>query len=217
MIRPKIRIILADDQVLFAESLKQVLEASGRFTVVAVAKNGAEAIQLVNEHSPDMILLDVRMPVLDGVEAATLLRRDHPQMKIVMLTTFPDDEYVHKALQIGANGYLLKDISITFLVKSLEGVAEGALLLSPDLSSYFRSEENRRMDKQEPDRLWELTKREREILKLIAQGYGNHEIQNRLNLGTQTVRNYISSIYSKIDAKDRFEAMRIGIESGMLH
>jgi DNA-binding NarL/FixJ family response regulator len=179
MNKPKIRIILADDQALFS-------------------------------------VMDVRMPIMDGVEAAGILRQCYPKMKIVMLTTFPDDEYVHEALRIGANGYLLKDISINFLVKSLEGVAEGAILLSPDVTKCLAaSPYDTKVDK-DYHLIAELTRREIEILHKIAQGYGNHEIEENFNLGKQTVRNYISSIYSKIGAKDRFEAMKIGIESGLL-
>lgn len=212
----KIRLVLADDQALFAESLKSVLESSSRFVLLGIAGDGRTAVEMVRQLHPDIAILDVRMPIMDGVEAAGIIRKKYPAVKVVMLTTFPDDEYVHEALKLGAHGYLLKDISINLLIKSLESVAEGAVLLSPQISGHFTSVPSRtRMERQVPDRLRELTEREMEILTLIARGYGNHEIEQALNLGKQTIRNYISSIYSKIDVKDRFEAMRIGIESGL--
>jgi DNA-binding NarL/FixJ family response regulator len=208
----KIRLILADDQVLFVESLKKVLEVSSRFIVEATASNGKEAIKLVGRLLPDLILLDVRMPIMDGVEAARVIRRQYPKVKIVMLTTFPDDSYVHEALECGAHGYLLKDISIDLLVKSLESVVAGAVLMSPSVSESFTEHRKKTAGN---ERIKDLSKRELEILTLISQGYGNNDIENMLNLGKQTVRNYISLIYAKIRAKDRFEAMRIGIEAGL--
>jgi DNA-binding NarL/FixJ family response regulator len=216
-----IRIVLADDQVLFVESLKKVLESSGHFAVEGIAADGEKAVQLVGTLKPDIVVLDVRMPVMDGVEAARIIRNRYPEVKIVMLTTFPDDTYVHEALNCGACGYLLKDISIHLLVKSLESVAAGAVLMSPSVTEGFT--DHHRSSRKSPagktaavhEQLKELTEREMDVLTLISMGYGNNDIEKALNLGKQTVRNYISLIYAKIRAKDRFEAMRIGIEAGL--
>lgn len=212
------RIVLADDQVLFIESLKKVLESSGRFIVEGIAADGTEAVELVKTIKPDIVVLDVRMPVMDGVEAAQIISRRFPEVKIVMLTTFPDDTYVHEALKCGAHGYLLKDISIDLLVKSLESVAAGAVLMSPSVTEGFTDHPRKYAEKKVSagnERLSDLTERELEVLTLISQGYGNNDIEEALNLGKQTVRNYISLIYAKLRAKDRFEAMRIGIEAGL--
>lgn len=213
-----IRLVLADDQALFIDSLKNVLESTQLFSVEAIASDGKRAVEQVRKYRPDIVLLDVRMPIMDGVEAAKIIHNKYPEVKIVMLTTFPDDNYVHEAMKCGANGYLLKDISINLLVKSLESVSEGAVLLSPDVTEKFTSQRPLSQQKARlPMQLQELTEREIEILTLIAKGYGNQEIGHALNLGKQTVRNYVSLIYAKIQAKDRFEAMRIGIEAGLPH
>lgn len=206
-----IRVVLADDQVLFLRSLKLVLENSAEeINIVGTAVNGREAVKLVDELIPDVVLMDVRMPEMDGVEANREIHAAHPEVAVMMLTTFDDDSYVQNALHDGAVGYLLKDMDPEKLVSSIRALKEGAVQLSPSIM-------HKLMDQfyapqaTDSERLSGLNQREREILKLIAQGLDNREIAEGIHVAEQTVKNYVSSIYHKIGARDRIHAMRIAL------
>jgi DNA-binding NarL/FixJ family response regulator len=211
-----IRVVLADDQVLFIESLKRVIEALDEgITVVGIAMDGEEAIRLARELEPDLVILDVRMPKIDGVHAVEHIRNLQPQSKILMLTTFDDDEYVHEALAKGACGYLLKDIEPQKLVDAIRAVAAGTVLMSETIASKViaqmlsktsgKGSSPSRLMKSRPDWYHELSYREREVALLLAKGLDNHEISNLMFLAEQTVKNHVSSIYKKLDVKDRAE------------
>jgi len=208
--------LIADDQVLFAENLKLMLETLAEdIVVVGIAYDGAEAITLVDSLHPDLVLMDVRMPHVDGVKATQLIRERYPEQKIVMLTTFIDDTYVESALNHGAAGYLLKNIKPNELIDAIFAVHSGSVLLSPDLVSLLlrKSESEEGHDDQDSEALGDLVRkmnmREKEILGLIAKGYNNRSIADTLFLSEPTVRNYISRIYAKIGSKDRLEVMAI--------
>ncbi len=211
-----IRVLLVDDQVLFIESLKTVIQHSADdIRVVGIARNGEEAVRGVEEHSPDIVVMDVRMPVMDGVKATAEILARRPAVRIIMLTTFEDDEYVKDALELGAAGYLLKDIPPEELVSAIRAVHGGAVLIAPKVArtlikkAYPSAEQKAR----EPEWMLQLSRREREILARVADGRSNKEIAAELFIAEQTVRNHVSVIYDKMGVSDRLQAIRMVRES----
>jgi DNA-binding NarL/FixJ family response regulator len=209
------RLLLADDQKLFVESLKRVIESEAPdIRIVGIANDGREAVAMAKALSPDLVLMDIRMPTMDGVEALQAILRETPDLLIVMLTTYSDDSYVYNALRLGARGYLLKDMSPERLVEAIRSVKRDTVMLAPDIALNAASK-RAKGPSPVPDWFRFLTEREKVVLSLVAQGFSNKEIGERLRLGDQTVRNYISDIYSKLDVRDRFEAMRTAIEADL--
>ena len=213
----KIRVLIADDQKLFAENLKTVIETrADDLCVVGIAQDGEEAVRLAKELWPDVVLMDVCMPRLDGVKAIRELKRDLPKIKILVLTTFGDDDYVLEALKFGATGYLLKDISMPELIQTIRGVGAGNIMISPEVAiTLLRNIEVQREEQSAPRQTekvpeWidSLVRRERQVLKLIGAGCNNYDIGSRLGLSEQTVKNYVSSIYDKTGIHDRIQIMR---------
>lgn len=212
----QINVLLVDDQQLFTENLKLMLETlSEDIRVIGIAVNGDEAISMAETLRPDIILMDVSMPVLDGVKATRIIHEKFPKVKIVILTTFPDDSYVKDALHYGAYGYILKNIRSEDLISSIRAIARGAALLSPAiLKNLINKEDTNPLSHPKNNEYMEilsrLGKREKEILKLLAKGYSNMEIANAIFISEPTVRNYISSIYAKVGTKDRLQVMSFG-------
>jgi DNA-binding NarL/FixJ family response regulator len=213
---PRIKILLADDQSLFADNLKLMLETlSEDISVTGIASNGQEAIELAGKEQPDIILMDVSMPVLDGVEATRILHQQFPGIKIVILTTFPDDSYVKDALHYGAYGYILKNMRSEDLIASIRAISRGAALFSPAILEKLsrmedvKPESGGREHNGYKELISRLGNREREILSLVAKGYSNKRIADAIFVSEPTVRNYISSIYAKVGTKDRLEVMSI--------
>ena len=211
-----IRVLIADDQSLFLESLSTFLHNYAEdIEVVGLAKNGAEALEKADTLSPDIVLMDVHMPVMDGVEATGRLIESHPDLKILILSTYDEDEYVRKALGLGASGYLLKDISPTELIASIRALKSGAVQISPQIVAKLM----KGLSTDEPSPVRELaeryewfeslTRREREIFTLIATGYDNAQIAEELHLAEHTVRNHVSMIYSKLEVQDRFQIIQL--------
>jgi DNA-binding NarL/FixJ family response regulator len=213
----KIKILLVDDQTLFVESLKRVLNRNENFVVYEIAHNGHQAIESVRRKKPDLILMDVRMPELDGVEATKAIHEKYPDIKIIMLTTFDDDQYVTEAIGNGALGYLLKDISPEELIKSVLALTNSTSLFSPGIIQKLANKaQNHPEDKvilsQEKEKLLNLlTKREKEIFNLLIQGHSNLEIANQLFISEQTVKNHLSNIYAKIGVNSRSQAIQFGL------
>lgn len=209
-------ILLVDDQLLFLESLKIVIENLGAdMKVVGIAGNGLEAIEQVDSKDVDMVLMDVRMPIMDGVAATKIIKEKHPLIHILMLTTFEDDEYVKDALHNGAAGYMLKNIPPEMLISSIRAVASGAVLISPSVAghlidSMYNSNKKAASDLKRdiPDWYNLLNSREKNIIKYLIQGKTNSEIAETIFVGSQTIRNYISVIYSKLDVGNRADAIR---------
>jgi DNA-binding NarL/FixJ family response regulator len=218
MTEQKLKIVLADDQVLFTEGLSTFLRNYAEDMIVCgIACNGKEAVALTDQHHPDIILMDVRMPGMDGVEAVRLIKQKYPDIKIIMLSTYHEDELVRSALLAGASGYLLKAISPTELITAIRSLKNNLIQISPELvqnmvQSIYNYEESKQIDEKVfPSLKWlnTLSKREREIFTLIATGYENEQIVEKLFLSPQTVKNHVSTIYSKLGVKDRFEIIRL--------
>jgi DNA-binding NarL/FixJ family response regulator len=209
----KIRILIADDQRLFAESLQTVVETKASdIEVIGLAADGKEACTLVEKLRPDVVLMDVRMPAMDGVQATRRIKTEFPETKVMILTTFPDDEFVHEALGYGAIGYLLKDASADEVIAGIRTVSKGYLLIDPSIADHVKGRlsplREQDMDRHRLKSAFGLSNRELDVLELLAQGLGNKEIQKRLFVAEQTVKNYISSIYSKLGVHHRLELIR---------
>ncbi|MCD6397030.1 MAG: response regulator transcription factor [Spirochaetaceae bacterium] len=210
----KIKVLLVDDQVLFIESLKTVLETlADDITVINIAHNGVEALKIVKKMVPDIILLDVRMPDMDGVETVKILHKKYPKIQIMMLTTFDDDAYVHKALEYGAAGYMLKDVPPQDLINSIRAMNHGTIQMSPQIMVKLMDYGSEAVSDIEPqyafDKIKKLSKREQELLFLIADNLTNTEIADKIFIAEQTVKNHISSIYSKLGIHDRDTAIKL--------
>lgn len=207
----KIRIVLVDDQVLFVESLKTVLEVRAEdIEVVGIAHDGEEAIAVVEETAPDIVLMDVRMPGMDGVETTRVLHERHPDVKVVMLTTFDDDIYVEEAMKYNAVGYMLKNLPPQDLIDSIRAVISGTIQISPSIiKKLLGSETEKAAETGTEVRVRDFSRREREILYLISKGYDNLQIANTLFIAEQTVKNHIAKIYTKIGIHDRFNAAEL--------
>ena len=211
-----IRVLLADDQLLFVESLKRLLEIEAQdITVEGIAHDGAEAVSMVETVQPDLALLDVRMPKVDGVEAVRRIRERGCTTDIIMLTVFDDDAYVHEALRYGARGYLLKDTPPDELVAAMYAVHKGGVTISPAIAGKLVKRPPPIGDDRARELLGRLTEREREILGLIVEGFDNVGIASELHLGLQTVKNYISTIYSKLDVHRRAQAIQVARLAGL--
>jgi DNA-binding NarL/FixJ family response regulator len=210
----KIRLLIVDDQVLFLESLSTFLRNyAADIEVVGLARNGAEALEKAAALHPDIVLMDVHMPVMDGVEATGKLIAAHPRIRILILSTYDVDEYVRRALKLGAAGYLLKDISPTELIASIRALKAGAIQISPQvvakLMSSVLSEEPSAERQIRLDWLDSLTRREKEVFTLIARGCDNAQIAEELHMAEHTVRNHVSMIYSKLGVQDRFQIIQL--------
>jgi len=213
----KIRILLVDDQKLFVENLRIVLESKTKdMEVVDIAFDGSQALELVRSRRPHIVLLDVRMPVLDGVETAKRMRASFPEVKIIMLTTFDDDVYVYQALEYGVSGYLLKNIPPEELFCSIRAVHGGSMLVSPDVMQKILQKPAaapqpaaRRSDAETERLMGTLTARELQILKLLYMAYDNRQISEKLHIAEHTVKNHIHVIYSKMGVTKRAQLMRL--------
>jgi DNA-binding NarL/FixJ family response regulator len=213
----QVKILIVDDQKLFAESLAGILTGlgEGRLEEVRIAGNGEEALQLVPRYRPDLVLLDIFMPGMGGLETLRLLHDAHPAVKIIMLTTFGYDTYVKEAVLGGASGYLLKDTTPQEVWSAIDTVLNGQTVLSPAVVESLSGKPRAAAGQKSLVPPWFplLNEKERKILLLISKGLSNEEIAEKLNLGKNTIRNYVSALYDKIEVKDRFGAIRVGIEA----
>jgi DNA-binding NarL/FixJ family response regulator len=211
-----IRVVLVDDDVLIREGLRMIIDQAGDLEVVATAGNGEEALLVAAEHRPDVILMDVRMPVLDGIEATRRITDAEGAPRVIILTTFELDEYVFEALRAGASGFLLKRTEPEQLVGAIRVVAGGEALLSPSVTRRLIEEFTRRPQTDSGERLTMLTDREREVLVLIARGFSNQELAEQLFIADNTVKTHVKRIFTKLGARDRAQAIVIAYESGLM-
>ncbi|MFB1100095.1 response regulator [Terribacillus sp. JSM ZJ617] len=196
-----IKILLAEDQVMVRQGLKAMIETDEEISVTGEANNGKEAVRLCEKQLFDVVILDIRMPVMDGIEAAKILRTRFPHIKILMLTTFDDNEYVMNALKLGVSGYMLKNGDTASLIRSIKSALSGGLSLEDQVASkvmpiLLQNQEERQIDPT-------LTPRERAILKCIGEGLNNKEVAERLGLSVGTVKNQTSHVLDKLELRDR--------------
>lgn len=198
-----IRILLVDDQYLVREGLRSLLQAKPDIEVIGEAENGKVAVEQALSLQPDVVLMDVRMPVMDGVAATRALHQQVPEIKVLVLTTFDDDEYVAQAMRSGAKGYLLKDTPSQELAEAIRAVDKGYTQLGPGLLEKVMITT---VAVKPPPELAQLTPREQEVLQLIATGYSNREIAKVLYISERTVKNHVNSILSRLNLRDRTQA-----------
>ena len=216
----KLRLILVDDQSLFREALRTLLSLQPDFEIVAEAENGERAIALARVHQPDLILMDLRMPVMGGVEATRRIMAAVPGTRVVVLTTFDEDEEIFEALRAGALGYLLKACSADKLNESVRAAAKGAPVLEPAVTARMMAELNR-LSAKEGRKVAQLladplSDRELGVLKLLAEGCSNKEIGSRLNITEGTVKNHMTNVLGKLGVLDRTQAALRAREMGLI-
>jgi len=210
-----IRVLLADDQALVRAGFRMIVDDQPDMQVVAEASDGEQAVGLARRTQPNVVLMDIRMPNMDGIEATRRLAAHEPPPRVVILTTFDLDEYVYDALGAGASGFVLKDIPPADLVTAIRVVAAGDALLAPSVTRRLIEEFSRaRRATDERQRLDELSARELEVLKLVAQGMSNAEIAASLLLGESTIKTHVGHLLEKLDLRDRVQLAIVAYESG---
>jgi DNA-binding NarL/FixJ family response regulator len=215
-----ISILLVDDQMLIREGIKSLLGLSDKVTVIGEASDGESAIRAIEELKPDLVLMDISMPKLDGIQALQMLQERSSTIPVILLTTFDDPKLVMRGMQAGAKGFLLKDVSLDFLIEGIETVAKGETLLQPAITERllqglqgFKGAAN---GFSAPEPVENLTAKEKEILRLMASGYSNKEISTALHKSEGTVKNHISNILSKLNVRDRTRAVLLAIEKSLI-
>ena len=206
-----LRILIADDHQIVRRGLRMTIEAEQDMKVVADAENGSQVLSLIKKHKPDVVLMDMQMPEMDGVDALKQLRVEFPALPVLILTTFSDDAHVYAALRAGASGFLLKEMNGDELVSAIRGAAQGKPQLHPEIA--------RRLMARAPmpdDPFESLTERERDILKLIAKSMSNKEIASQLFLTEMTVKGYVSDLFAKLGVNDRTQAALMAVRFGLV-
>ena len=215
----QIRVMICDDHALFRRGLKMVLEAEEDIDVVGEAEDGESAVKAVAEHVPDVVLMDVRMPTVDGIEASRRISEEVPSTKIVMLTVSDEEADLYEAIKAGATGYLLKEISIEEVASAVRAVVAGQSLISPSMASKLLTEFTN-LAKQADERTTvptpRLTERELEVLRLVALGKSNREIANDLYISENTVKNHVRNILEKLHLHTRMEAVMYAVREKLL-
>ena len=213
-----IRVLICDDQALVRAGFRAILGSRPEIEIVGEAENGAEAVALAERRRPDVILMDIRMPLLDGVEATRRLVAEGSPARILVLTTFDLDEYVHAAIRAGASGFLLKDVTPAELVEAIRIVAGGDSLLAPSVTRRLleRFAATLPAGDQSSEVLGRLTARETEVLRLLAAGLSNAEIASELVVSEATVKTHISSLLRKLGLRDRVQAVILAYETGLV-
>ena len=211
----KLRVVIADDQPMMRAGFRAVLEATGDIEVVAEAGNGEEAVRAAAEHRPDVVLMDIRMPGMDGIEATRRL----PRQPVLILTTFGLDQYIIEALRAGASGFLLKDAPTQEVVAAVRKVAAGDAVLSASVTRQLLDQVARRLPaavSRRPEELGSLTEREQEVLRMLANGLSNAEIAGALTVSEATVKSHVSRILGKLGLRDRVQAVIYAYETGLI-
>ena len=217
-----IKVLIVDDQELIRQSLKVVLNVSPGIEVVDVAGSGNEALRSVAAHKPDVVLMDIRMPGMDGVEATKIIKERYPSIKVIVLTTFDDDEYVFGALQNGASGYLLKGSNVNELADAINIAYSGGAMINPNIASKMISQfshlaKGSMQTQVDEQATADITKREWQIIRTVGQGMSNKEIAVELHLSEGTVRNVISTVLLKLNLRDRTQLAIWAVQTGVVN
>lgn len=210
----KIKVLIADDHPILRQGLRQALELSGEIVVIGEASNGRQCVESVRKLRPDVILIDISMPEMNGLEASRIIKQENPSVGIVILTMYDAEDYLIEAVRIGVEGYALKDIDPPMLVDAIRASCEGRSFLHPKLASRLMSGVRRQGSAGESKARDVLSQREVEVLELMAQGVNNREIGERLFISEKTVKNHANSIFRKIDVSDRTQAVLQAIKRG---
>lgn len=200
-----IKVAIVDDQELMTEGLKRILETYDYIQVVATGKNGREAIDICRAYAIDVLLLDIRMPKMNGVESIKLIKQENSKVKVIMLTTFEDEEYIVKAITYGANGYLYKDIPYDKLAQCIKEVYEGQFIMPQKVATVLAKNIGQAADNKKEENPFCLTEREIQVVEMIKDGFNNKQIAKALYISEGTVKNYVSNIYSKTETNNRIE------------
>ena len=211
-----IRVLVCDDQVVVCDGLEMILNSAPDIEVVSTAYDGAEALERIPAAQPDVVLMDLKMPGMNGIRATREIHKNYPDVKVLVLTTFADDEWVFDAIRAGASGYLLKGTPREELIKAVKGTAEGQTHVDPDVAGKLFSQVARSSVERDTSVADGLSERELDVLKLLALGYTNAEISERLYLTRGTVRNYVSSILAKLGVEDRTQAAILAVRHGLV-
>lgn len=211
-----IKVLIADDQAMVRSGLRLILESESDLTVVAEAENGEEAVRLTRREKPDVVLMDVRMPVMDGLEATKQITDNTTETRVIVLTTFDLDDYVYGALRAGASGFLLKDAEGDELVAAIRTINSGDAIIAPSITRRLISEFASRPEATHAKGLDDLTEREVEVLRLVAKGLSNIEIGEELFVSETTVKTHVSHILTKLHLRDRVQAVVVAYESGLI-
>jgi DNA-binding NarL/FixJ family response regulator len=209
------KIIICDDQAVVRDGLELLLKLERDFMVVGSAADGAEAVELTARLAPDLVLMDLKMPGTNGIEATRQIRAHSPAVKVLVLTTYDDEEWVFDALRAGASGYLLKDTPREEIVRAIRGTLEGKTFVDPGVAGKLIDQVTSRQVLPETLLTKKLTEREADVLRLVARGLNNPEIADRLHLSEGTVRNHVSAILAKLEVTDRTQAAIIAIQHGL--
>lgn len=215
-----IKVLVADDQELIRQSLKIILSSKSNLEVTDTVSNGQEVIQSIRRNPPDVILMDIRMPKMDGVQCTKIIKEIRPEIRIIILTTFDDDEYVYNALKFGASGYLLKGVSMDELVSAIETIYSGRALINPDIAAkvvrlFSQMAKADYAIQVGQKNIEELTRTEWKIIRQVEHGASNKEIAEKLNLSDGTVRNYLSTVLNKLDLRDRTQLAIWAVQTGV--
>ncbi|MEV8334810.1 response regulator transcription factor [Streptomyces niveus] len=212
-----VRVVLADDQPLIRSGLRVLIADHPDLDVVGEAGTGAQAVRLVRELRPDVVVMDIRMPGMDGIEATGLITAGPESARVVVLTTFDDDEYVYAALRAGASGFLIKDMSLEGILSAIRVVAAGEALIAPSVTRRLIEEFAARPEPAPPARaVAGITGREREVLVLVGRGMSNSEIAERLVISVATAKAHVARLFSKLEARDRVQLVIMAYEMGLV-
>ncbi len=209
------KVLICDDQSIVRDGLAMLLKLEPDISVIGTADDGARVVEMVEKEQPDLVLMDLKMPIMNGVEATRQIRTKHPEVKVLVLTTFDNDEWVLDAIQAGASGYLLKDTPRNELVKAIRGTVTGRTYVDPSIAGKVLERVSSHQTQPATLITSKLTDREIEVLRLMAKGLTNKDISDRLFLSEGTVRNHVSSILEKLGVSDRTQAVVIAIQHGI--
>ena len=209
------KVIICDDQTIVRDGLEMMLKLEKDIEVIGLAQDGDHALELIEKDVPDVVLMDLKMPGLNGVEATRRIRAQYPQVKVLVLTTFDDDEWVFDAVRAGASGYLLKDTPREEVIKALRGTYEGKSFVDPHVAGRLLDQVASKQEQPASVLTRKLSEREVDVLRLLARGFSNAEIAVQLHLAEGTVRNHVSAVLEKLAVPDRTQAAIIAIQHGL--